>query len=312
MAYDISTLLKVAELYYLDRVNQSEIAKRMGISRPSISRILEEAREKEIVKISIEAPFERNNRLMSQLQEMFQLKDVIVVKDLGEYNYNMENVGKASADYLCSILTETSILGISWGNAVEKMVSNFPKIKMSDMKVVQLNGSLGSEGESKDGNELVFRLAQKVGGHHEFFNAPAFVDSKMLQEALLSQPQIIENIKLGKKMNIAFGGIGNLEVAHNTLVSSGILDNQDLLVLRNEGAVGTMMGRAFDLSGNEVLYKNRFPISGELESLKSAPISIGAVCLKERAKATLGAIRGGLINVLICDESLANELLNIA
>ena len=57
MANDISTLLKVAEMYYLDRMNQNDIAKIIGVSRPSISRMLEEAREKQIVKITIEAPF---------------------------------------------------------------------------------------------------------------------------------------------------------------------------------------------------------------------------------------------------------------
>lgn len=312
MANDISTLLKAAELYYLEKMNQNDIAKVMGVSRPSISRLLEEAREKGIVKISIEAPFERNNSLMTELKELFALKDVIVIKDLGDYSYNMDNLGKASADYLCSVIHENIILGISWGKAVEKMVEYFPSIKIKDSQVIQLNGSLGSEGDVKDGNELVFRLAQKISGRHEFFNAPAFVDTKELQKALFRQPQIIENIKLGRKMNIAFGGIGNIEPAHNTLVSTGILDNEDLIVLRNEGAVGTMMGRAFDLSGNEISYKKSYPISGDLSSLSSAPISIGAVCSKERAKAALGAIRGKLINVLICDENLAGELLAIS
>lgn len=69
MANDISTLLKVAEMYYLDRMNQNDIAKIIGVSRPSISRMLEEAREKQIVKITIEAPFERNNALMTKLKK---------------------------------------------------------------------------------------------------------------------------------------------------------------------------------------------------------------------------------------------------
>ena len=32
MANDISTLLKVAEMYYLDRMNQNDIAKIIGVS----------------------------------------------------------------------------------------------------------------------------------------------------------------------------------------------------------------------------------------------------------------------------------------
>lgn len=199
MANDISKLLKVAELYYLDRMNQNDIAKIIGVSRPSISRMLEEAREKQIVKISIEAPFERNNTLMMQLKEKFDLLEVIVVKGLGEYDYDLDNVGKASADYISSALSDDKILGISWGATVEKMVKNFPAHDLKNVHVVQLTGSLGPNRTVMDGNELVFRLAQKLNGRHEFFNAPAFVNSRKLQEELLAQPQIDLNISLGRK-----------------------------------------------------------------------------------------------------------------
>lgn len=311
MANTISMLLKVAELYYLERMNQNEIAKIIGVSRPSVSRMLEEARDAGIVKITIEAPFQRNNGLILKMKEIFDLKEIIVVKDLGDYKYNLDNVAKAAVEYLTSLIQENTVLGISWGYAVELMVENFPELKLPKTLAVQLNGSLGSEGPRKDGNELVYRIGQKLGGKYEFFNAPAYVDSKELQKALFRQTQIEESLKMSRKIHVAFGGIGNLEVENNTLFSAGILDNEDLATLRAEGAVGTVMGRAFDLSGREVLYKNRFPISGELDVLRNAPVSIAGVASKKRAKATLGAIRGKLINVLICDEELAEELLNL-
>ena len=93
-------------MYYLDRMNQNDIAKIIGVSRPSISRMLEEAREKQIVKITIEAPFERNNALIDEnLKEKFDLLEVIVVKSLGDYEFNLDNVGKASADYINGVLS---------------------------------------------------------------------------------------------------------------------------------------------------------------------------------------------------------------
>ncbi|GCF93182.1 DeoR family transcriptional regulator [Enterococcus florum] len=309
MANEISTLLKVAELYYLDRMNQNDIAKIIGVSRPSISRMLEEAREKHIVKISIEAPFERNNALMIELKRKFELVEVIVVKSLGDYEYDLDNVGKAAADYLSTTLTEEKLMGISWGVTVEKMVKHFPEMETKNVQIVQLTGSLGPNRTVMDGNELVFRLAQKVNGKHDFFNAPAFVGSKSLQKELLAQPQIDLNISLGRKMDIAFSGIGNIEATRNTLVSSGILDNEDLNDLIAEGAIGTMIGRAFNIDGKEIHYRNQFPISSSLDSLRSAPISIGAAASKNRARATFGAINGKLINVLICDEELGNALL---
>jgi DNA-binding transcriptional regulator LsrR (DeoR family) len=247
---------------------------------------------------------------MTKLKEKFDLLEVIVVKSLGDYEFNLDNVGKASADYINGVLADDKLLGISWGRTVEKMVKYFPDHELKNVHVVQLTGSLGPNRTVMDGNELVFRLAQKLDGRHEFFNAPAFVNSRKLQEELLAQPQIDLNISLGRKIDVAFSGIGNIETTRNTLVSSGILDNRDLNDLLAEGAVGTMIGRAFDVEGKEIQYRNQFPISSGLDSLRLSPISIGAVCSKKRATATLGAINGKLINVLICDEEVGYELLN--
>lgn len=311
MANDIAVLLKVAELYYLEGKSQNEIAKIIGLSRPSISRKLEEAREKKIVKISIETPFEKNNSLMMQIKEKYNLADVIVTKTLGDYQYDLDNIGKAAADYISSHLSNNKIIGISWGKTVEDMVKHFPEIEISNIEVVQLTGSLGPNGTVMDGNELAFRLAQKMNAKHDFFNAPAFVESHALQKALLEQPQIQLNISLGRKLDFSFSGIGNIEATRNTLVSSGILNNIDLNELIEEGAVGTMIGRAFDIDGKEIHYRNQFPISSDLDSLRISPVSIGAACSKARAQAVQGAINGKLINILICDEELGEELLKL-
>ena len=40
-----SLLVHVAQLYYQQNLNQSEISKIVGLSRPTVSRMLEEARE---------------------------------------------------------------------------------------------------------------------------------------------------------------------------------------------------------------------------------------------------------------------------
>ena len=52
-----SLLVHVAQLYYHQNLNQSEISKIVGLSRPTVSRMLEEAREV------------RNNRTRSYKKE---------------------------------------------------------------------------------------------------------------------------------------------------------------------------------------------------------------------------------------------------
>ena len=58
-----SLLVHVAQLYYQQNLNQSEISKIVGLSRPTVSRMLEEAREVGIVEIIVHDPIRKNHDL---------------------------------------------------------------------------------------------------------------------------------------------------------------------------------------------------------------------------------------------------------
>src|SRR5699024_1422039 len=72
-------IIRVAELYYKQGYSQQEISAMMGTSRPTISRLLNEAREKGIVKISINTPVNINYDLSTKIKKKFGLKDALVV-----------------------------------------------------------------------------------------------------------------------------------------------------------------------------------------------------------------------------------------
>lgn len=55
----ISTVqVEAAKLYYEHQLSQQEISKKLGVSRPTVSRLLKQARETGIVKIEIIDPAE--------------------------------------------------------------------------------------------------------------------------------------------------------------------------------------------------------------------------------------------------------------
>ncbi|MDI6920766.1 winged helix-turn-helix transcriptional regulator [Clostridium botulinum] len=58
MKYDDRILYKVVQMYYIDNMTQSEIAKRLGQYRTTISRMLKKAREEGIVTINIKSNFD--------------------------------------------------------------------------------------------------------------------------------------------------------------------------------------------------------------------------------------------------------------
>ncbi|WP_312470588.1 sugar-binding domain-containing protein [Neobacillus sp.] len=304
-----SLLIRVAELYYQHKLNQNEIAKIIGTSRPSVSRLLDEARDQGIVTFTINTPIKKNASLSEAIRMKYELKDAVVITGSPDYETSMANVGKAVSEYLLGFLHDNMSIGITWGQAVRELVNCLPETNFENILAVQLIGSIGVLDQSLDGTELVYRLAKKLNGKYCILNSPAYVTSKQLQQEMLDQPQIKEVIEYGRKVDITVNGIGTLEPQHNTLRKAGSLNNMDVMALKAKGAVGHLMGRMYNLNGVEVQRENLYPVAGELDILRNAPISIGCVVSADRAEPTIGALNGKLVNVLICDEALALKIL---
>ena len=86
-------LIKVAHMYYEADMKQSEIAKKLGIDRTTVSKYLKRAKEMGIVKIFIvQDSFEA---LESQLEDKFSLKEVFIVPSSKNPDEVYSNLGKA-------------------------------------------------------------------------------------------------------------------------------------------------------------------------------------------------------------------------
>ena len=78
---DISLLVEAARLYYEHDFSQQQIAQKLGVSRPGVSRLLNKAREQGIVRIEIRDPSDRGIKIENDLREKYELKKVVVVPD---------------------------------------------------------------------------------------------------------------------------------------------------------------------------------------------------------------------------------------
>ena len=87
-------LVQVARLYYEHDLSQNEIAKKINLSRPYISKLLHEAKQAGIVKIKIEDPVMSENWLERKLRVYYGLNKVIVVPKVEDIN-PLQQVGEA-------------------------------------------------------------------------------------------------------------------------------------------------------------------------------------------------------------------------
>ncbi|HEX9934104.1 MAG TPA: sugar-binding domain-containing protein, partial [bacterium] len=114
----VSKLIQVARLYYVYDLNQQQIADKLGISRPGVSRLLQEARDRGIVRINIIDIEGTGADLEKSLEEKFGLKKAIVIplEGVSDDSDLKERLGIVASTYIDSRVEEGTILGVAWGS----------------------------------------------------------------------------------------------------------------------------------------------------------------------------------------------------
>lgn len=308
-----SLLARVASLYYEKNLTQAEIARRLEISRPQVSRLLAESRQEGVVQITINYPPDKYSTLKQELLERFDLKTVQIVAsgNLG-YAQLVERLGVVAARHLEESLQDGMILGISWNTGVYQVVNALQAARQKKVTVVQLTGAVGSINPLLDGPDLTRWLAQTLGGQYQYLPAPLLVESPATREALLKERSIREPMGLLKKLDIALVGIGSLSPALSGLLSAGYITEAELRDIIRQGGVGDICSYHYDLHGNILPLEIHQRIIGvSLEDLKNTPYVIGVGGGIEKASSVLGGLRLGVLDCLVTDEIAARAVLKM-
>lgn len=303
-------LVKVAKLYYFDGQTQAEIAKKLGVSRPVISKLLNKARENGIVEVYIKDENAHTVELEHQLEEKYGLKEAIVVP-AGDLPADLVKhaLGKAASFYISKNLEGVDSLGISWGSTLSKFVQEYPFEKHQQLKVVPLVGGMGRKLVDIHSNLLAYQLAQKLASNCSYLYAPAMVESYELKERLVQSEDIAMVLEEGRNVEMAVVGIGN-PYESSTMSVMNYLTPADLESLKQAGAAGDIGSRFFNAAGNPIKHPlNDLVIGLDLAEFKNIPEVIGIVEGSHKAISVKAALAGGYLNVLVIDDVTAGLLL---
>ncbi len=308
----LNLLADVAEMYYLEDMDQSDIAKKVGVSRSMISRMLTEARQQEIVEFKIVRQINSNPALEKAIKDKFNIGCVRVVSLEDSRPEPLVNLlGRAAANVLRKQLKENISVGIAWGTAVSAAVEALPVIKDPSITVVQLVGAQGARNVDYDGHIIVKRLAEKLGGEGYFINAPYLCETPEIARSLRETKGIKETIELGKTVDIALLGIGTTETQYSSLYLSGLLSEEEVNIMREKGVVGDISSNYFRIDGtpytDEILDRI---ISIKLEDLLRIPTRIAIAGGPAKVNAIIGALNSRFINYLVTDSLTARSILN--
>ncbi len=300
----------VARLYYLDGLGQQAIAAMIGVSRSTVSRLLTAARERGIVRISVDPYDPRDAGLERKLCERFQLRHCVVVRTPGRTAETARRtVGYYAATAVAERFQPGQAIGLAGGRTLYELVHAIDACQPPPRaRVVQLMGNIGPTTSAIDATELSRILASRLDGTFFTLNAPAFASDRRTREVFVEHEHIRTVRELFGVLDMALVGIGSLD--ESAFVEREALTAADVSRLRGAGAIGEVCGRFYDRSGREceTEYRDRV-ISVELDELRRCPEVVGVTNGARRARAVHAALRGRLVNSLVIDQQGAEALL---
>lgn len=309
---ELRLIAKVARLYYNRGARQAEIAQQLDISQATVSRLLKRAEEEQIVRISVSVPHGTYTDLEEQLQEVYGLKEAIVVDSVEDEEQILRDLGAAAAYYVETTLKNGEVIGISsWSATLLAMVDAMHPLPRSiSAQVVQILGSVGNPTAESHAAHLTRRMASLTHGEATFLPTPGVTGSAEVTRIYLEDPFVRPAIAKFEHVTMALVGIGTVEPSKLLTSSGNIFNADELALLRSRGGVGDICLRFFDRDGAPVQTPlNDRVIGMRLEQLQNVARSVGIAGGQRKTPAIRGALAGGWINVLITDRRTAEVLI---
>jgi deoxyribonucleoside regulator len=252
-------LLECARLYYVDKLNKTQIAARLQISGTHVARLLREAEEAGIVEITVRLPAD-HDKLEAELQERFGLHAVKVVDFSDDYEHLLKNLGRGGAalfEEICQIRWGARV-GLGGGITLYEMVEALEtKPRQIELYPLALVGR-GPELEHVDSVFLVTALYFKSRPAAKAFvvGVPPLPQSRLkaqrfTADLLTEVDEVREVYQAARDVEVAFVGLSPLPPDRGMLKEFTKV-GLDLKTLKAKGAVGVINYNNFDGRGQQI------------------------------------------------------------
>jgi lsr operon transcriptional repressor len=310
-------MARSARLHFEFGLTHQETAAALGISRVKVTRLLKQARQAGIVKITVIADVSPFAELEERLAATTGLREAIIVPapapGQGASDAARSMVARGAASYLERVMRDGIVVAVGLSRTIAEMPSWLSNARQTRCTFVSLAGALRVGGQSS-GNpyQCTDALAMAFGGTAEHLHAPVIVQSQAVAEELRGDPAISQTLERAAAADVAFVGVGGRD--------DRIDFNQDMSITPTEwanlladGMVGDIGGRFFDREGLQIRHEvNGRVIALDLDDFVKIPARVLAAGGPSKVEAIAAALRGDLATVLVTDVDTAQALIEAA
>lgn len=296
---------EAATLYYEKKHTQQEIAELLGLSRQTVSKLLNDAVKENIVEIRIHDPQKSCLELEQMLCERFGLSTAAVCAVSGkDQTLRRIMTVKTAVNHITPILKQGGLkIAVSWGRTIRQLIEEMDEIAATGNVVFPLFGATDAEDSCFSSNEIARGLADKTGAQVQYAWFPYLTDSEQDYQLLKRTGYYKKVQALWEQIDVALVGIGNADVV--TMFGSAIGLPVDAV-----GIAGDIATHFFDKNGC-FTDRHQNTLCADAENIRAARQTIAIACGCDKADAILGALKTGLLNTLITDEHTAREILEL-
>ncbi|MGN7356997.1 sugar-binding transcriptional regulator [Paenibacillus sp. SAF-054] len=302
--------IEAARLYYQSDYSQQDIAARLGVSRPTVSRLLQFAKEQGYVRIDIVDPHQDLDVLSRELQQKFGLDTVLVCySPLNTYEEIKKHITKLTADYLYETIQDKDIIGVTWGTTMHAVAMQLQPKSVKGVEVVQLKGGVSHSHVNTYAADTVNLFAEAYQTVARYLPLPVIFDNIALKRIVEEDRHINRIIELGKQANIAVFTVGTVK-EDALLFRLGYFNEAEQKLLKKNGA-GDICSRFFDKDGNICSEEiNNRTVGIDLYELRKKEKSILVAGGQRKVEAIQAALAGKYANILVTDQFTAQALLS--
>lgn len=301
--------IEAARLYYQADYSQQQIADKLGLSRPTVSRLLQYAKEQGFVRIEIIDPSDDLHEIADKLKKRYMLDTVLVCHSpLNDYEEIKKHISKTAADYLLETVKDGDIIGITWGTTMYAVAQQLQPKQVKGVEVVQLKGGVSHSHVNTYAAETVNLFAEAFQTVARYLPLPVIFDSIELKKIVAQDRHIERIIELGKQANIAVFTVGTVQ-ENALLFRLGYFNPKEKELLQRKGR-GDISSRFFDAEGNVVSEEiDQRTVGINLDELRKKEKSILVAGGQRKIEAIQAALKGKYANILVTDQFTAQALL---
>ncbi|MGK2349790.1 sugar-binding transcriptional regulator [Actinomyces sp. W5033] len=336
-----SAVYTAASMYYVQGETMEVIARHLGVSRSTVSRLLSRAREQGVVRIELREPGAAGS-LGHHLLDLHGVRARIVpVREGTTEIHRLQQVAAVAASTLTEMIDaevaalsphacaepggaggaaarglETApgdglVVGVAWGTTMNEVSTALSSRPVPGLTIVQLNGASEPLQDGPSASDLLARMGHSLGARTITFPVPAFFDQVTTREAMWSERSVKRVLAVAARARIAVFGVGSLDSELPSQVyAGGHLTRSDLAIARREEVVGDVCTVLLRADGTwRDIDLNARATGPTPAQLARVPRRLCVVAGTGKARAALAALRARVATDLVIDDATARAVL---